>query len=752
MNNIKVSIIVSIFSANGLEKCLSSLVNQSLDNIEIFILNGEFSEDTQNIIAYYKAKFDYISLFNCKKKKFCYTDVISKANGEYIIFINSFDWLENNALKSYYDNALKNNADVVLYNIDETVENSFSKVKTLFKQLITYDMPLDQKEDNIKELLFNSNINFWSKMYKKSFLIKNNISFSNDSNGIDYTIHFKSILLSKNITCIPKLLYHKANVDNNLLKINYSRLIENFLEIKALLFKLKKISLFEKEYVTLVLTLSKNFFVSCPYTTVSQQYELIKEFFINQNFSKDVLKEISFNLYKFYIHITISESYIEYCYLNNNEIKNHTPVENILFEQITEKNKRLTKYEFKINNLEYYKNILLNISHEFEKNHFLNEEDLKKIREMKLFDENYYKYTYDYNYDINPFLHYLYIGHSEGKNPCEKFDGLFYENFNENVSKYEYNPLLYFVQRGMNEGITKINKNIWQPTHINKYEIDEEIKTFDKVGVTKNKRNPELIVSLTSFPERMYDIHYCLFSLLNQKLKPDRVVLWLAKEEFPNREYDIPKTVLNLKKFGLEIKFCENLMSFKKIIPSLKEFPNDIIVTADDDIYYADDWLELLYDNHKLYPNDIILHRSRKIAFDENFNVKEYDDWTLINEDTMPSYFHLINGGGGALYPPHSLHDTVVDEKIFLKEYSTTDDIWLWAMAVLNGTKIKTIKNEYNDFTPVNPARLLGLTDELTLFNSANKYGQNLKNMRKILKQYPLLIKKLKEEKQVELI
>lgn len=746
MKNTKLSIIVSIFSEKGLERCLSSLVNQSLDDMEIFLLDDGFSADTQNIMKFYEEKYNFISSFRCNKRKFCYNDVISKAKGEYVFLINSSDWIEKDALKNYLDNALKHDSDVVLFNVDDNSEKSFSKEKAIYNQANEYAVESNQKEKNLKEVLFASNVNFWSKMYKKSFLIKNNIRFSDEKNLYDYTIHFKSLIYSKRISCIPKPLYHKGNSGNNTAKINYSVLIDNFLEIKSLLVKLEKFSLFEKEYIILVLTLTRNYFDSSSDNTIYQQFESIKEFFIDQNFSGEILKEIPFDLYKFYVHTSISESYLEYCYLEKDESENHTFVENILFEQLNEKNKLITDYEFKINDLEYYKKILLNISNEFDKKHFLNEKDYEKITEMALFDEDFYKYTYGYNYDIHPFLHYLYMGHSEGKNPCEKFDGNFYENFNENVSKFEYNPLLYFVQRGMNEGITKINKNIWQPTHINKYELDEEIRTFDKSGVTKDKRNTEVIVSLTSFPERMYDIHYCIYSLLNQKLKPDRVVLWLAKEEFPNGEYDIPANVLNLKKFGLEIKFCKNLMSFKKIIPALKEFPDAIIVTADDDIYYADDWLELLYDNHKLYPKDIILHRSRKIAFDEKFNVKEYDKWTLINEDTMPSYYHLINGGGGALYPPHSLDDTVFNEKVFMGEYSTTDDIWLWAMAVLYGTKIKTIKNDYNDFTPVNPARLLGLTDELTLYNSANKYGKNLENMRKILKQYPLLIKKLKEE------
>ena len=71
----------------------------------------------------------------------------------------------------------------------------------------------------------------------------------------------------------------------------------------------------------------------------------------------------------------------------------------------------------------------------------------------------------------------------------------------------------------------------------------------------------------------MYEIHYTLYSLLNQTVKPDEVVLWLAKEQFPNGNDDIPPAVLDLQKNGLTIKWCEDLRSYKKLIPSLKEYP-----------------------------------------------------------------------------------------------------------------------------------------------------------------------------------
>ena len=71
---------------------------------------------------------------------------------------------------------------------------------------------------------------------------------------------------------------------------------------------------------------------------------------------------------------------------------------------------------------------------------------------------------------------------------------------------------------------------------IDKNGVDYKIKNFRALGITENKRDTKIIVSLTSFPERMDDVHYTLYSLLNQEFKPDEIILWLSQEEFPNKE------------------------------------------------------------------------------------------------------------------------------------------------------------------------------------------------------------------------
>ncbi len=277
--------------------------------------------------------------------------------------------------------------------------------------------------------------------------------------------------------------------------------------------------------------------------------------------------------------------------------------------------------------------------------------------------------------------------------------------------------------------------------HIDKPSMQKTIDAFQGNGVAVNSgRAPRLIVTLTSFPERMYDIHFTIYSLLNQSLKPDAVVLWLAPSQFPNGEKDIPETVLKLKANGLTIKWCDDLRSYKKLIPALKEYPKDILVTADDDIFYPINWLELLYAGYLRNPKSVQCHRGHKLQFDKAGHILPYKKWKhRINHD-IASFQNFFTGAGGVLYPPHSLYRDVSDVKLFQKLAPNADDLWFWTMAVLAGTPINIVESRIKNLIYVNPERELKLTSEITLtmVNTADR--QNDRQLQQIISHYPQLM------------
>lgn len=290
---------------------------------------------------------------------------------------------------------------------------------------------------------------------------------------------------------------------------------------------------------------------------------------------------------------------------------------------------------------------------------------------------------------------------------------------------------------------TKKNKI---PKHINRARILPKISSFDKIGINADKRSPKLIVSLTSFPERITEIHFTLYSLLNQSTKPDELILWLAREQFPNGEADIPPIVLNMQKNGLTIKWCDDLRSYKKLIPTLKEYPDDIIVVVDDDIYYPAKWLEKLYRQHLKTPKDVIGHRGHRIVLDPSGHPVSYRKWHKNRTLKQGSFLNMMTGCGGVLYPPHSLHPDACNIKLFQKLAPYADDIWFWAMTVLNNVKIRNFRGRFRKVLLVNPEREMRVTNELTLAKLNIDNDGNSRQMADIIAHYPQIIQKLKDE------
>lgn len=277
---------------------------------------------------------------------------------------------------------------------------------------------------------------------------------------------------------------------------------------------------------------------------------------------------------------------------------------------------------------------------------------------------------------------------------------------------------------------------------IDKQMLNIEIANNMSFGLNTKLRERKLIVTLTSFPERMYDIHFCIYSLLNQNLKPDEVILWLAEDQFPNGEKDIPREVLDLKEKGLTIKWCRNLYSYKKLIPAYKEFKNCILITADDDIFYPENWLAILYKSYLTHPNAITCHRAHRIKLDKDKKILPYKKWAKKINGPNFSYLNFFTGAGGVLYPPNSLNENVTNVKAFTELAPHGDDIWFWAMALLNNTKIYVANNNIKSLTYVNPERERGKTGELTLFAN-NKQGGNDNQIQKILDAYPAIYERL---------
>jgi hypothetical protein len=194
-------------------------------------------------------------------------------------------------------------------------------------------------------------------------------------------------------------------------------------------------------------------------------------------------------------------------------------------------------------------------------------------------------------------------------------------------------------------------------------------------------RKREVIVSLTSYPARFATLHLTLKSLLLQSVSPDMVVLWIAHQD----EKKLPTGVRKLTSAGLHIMLCDDLKSFKKIIPALTLFPGADIVTADDDVYYWRDWLKELLEASNRHPGDVIAHRTHRIVLDDEGRPRPYREWLLNIKCIDPDPLNFATGTGGVLYPSGCFHPDVLDINRFMSLCPAADDVWLYWMVRRNG-------------------------------------------------------------------
>ena len=218
-----------------------------------------------------------------------------------------------------------------------------------------------------------------------------------------------------------------------------------------------------------------------------------------------------------------------------------------------------------------------------------------------------------------------------------------------------------------------------------------------KIGITDHKRKPSIIVSLTTIPERIDKVYLCIESLLKQTVKPDHLILWLSESKENGRgtvnNGNIPVQLNRLRKRGLEIEFCRDIRSHRKIIYTLKENPDSVIVTADDDFFYPKDWLKVLYESYQVEPQYIHCHRAHLMVKTPDGKLKKYRDWKLRSPGIYePSLLLFPTNGGGVLYPAGSLHKEVFNEAVFMRICQTCDDVWLKAMSLLKGIACKKAK------------------------------------------------------------
>lgn len=201
----KVSVLIPIYNSEKyLDKCIQSVISQTLSDIEIILINDGSLDDSENIINKYKSdtRIEIITEQN-SGYGVCLNKAINIAKAQYIFILESDDFINKDILEKLYAHAK--------YDI---VKASFN----FYPDNIRYKLNIDglYSIDDKPEMI-NVKPSIWSSIYRKDFLIENNIKF-NESKGASYqdiSFHFKALFCAKNIYFLDEPLYNYRTDSNS---------------------------------------------------------------------------------------------------------------------------------------------------------------------------------------------------------------------------------------------------------------------------------------------------------------------------------------------------------------------------------------------------------------------------------------------------------------------------------------------------------------------------------------------------------
>lgn len=224
---VKVSIIVPVYNSEKyIEKCIESLINQTYQNIEILIINDGSTDNSYSICDEYAKKDTRIKLFSIENSGVSYARNlgIENAQGEFITFVDSDDWIKSNMIDFAVKKQNEDNADIIIWSCIKSNPN-----REILVPLLNED---DQSFTDDKSYLYLKSINYfykqdisktavsagttWCKLYKRKFILENNLRFNPKlTRAQDTVFSINAFYIAGKISYYNEHLYHyRENEDS----------------------------------------------------------------------------------------------------------------------------------------------------------------------------------------------------------------------------------------------------------------------------------------------------------------------------------------------------------------------------------------------------------------------------------------------------------------------------------------------------------------------------------------------------------
>lgn len=249
ISKVKVSVIIPVYNVEKyLDRCIQSILNQTLKEIEIILVDDGSSDNSSQICDEYSKKDNRIKVIHKKNEGlgFARNSGMEIARGEYIAFVDSDDFIEKNGFEYMYKISVENKVDMCMSGYYKYNSQNKTKEKIeIIKKITTYEgdevklcacRMIGSLPEELKDEYYGMSV--WKNLYFLNFLRKNNLKFNSEREYVseDAIFHLNCVPKMKKVIIIPESFYNYCD-NTNSITLSKTFRESKFEEYKKLYFK-----------------------------------------------------------------------------------------------------------------------------------------------------------------------------------------------------------------------------------------------------------------------------------------------------------------------------------------------------------------------------------------------------------------------------------------------------------------------------------------------------------------------------------
>jgi len=282
-----------------------------------------------------------------------------------------------------------------------------------------------------------------------------------------------------------------------------------------------------------------------------------------------------------------------------------------------------------------------------------------------------------------------------------------------------------------------------------KAEATAWIEAIDHRLLPDVKKKDNVTVSLTSHGKRVADFApFAIYSIFHQTVLPNRIVLNINQEKW--NEDNLPELIKKLQIAGLEVNLCEDVGPHTKLLPALQKYPDDIIITVDDDVYYESSLVADLMEDYNQKIEPCVICKSALLVGCKDDSILPYSQWEMATLENSRNQLISPLGFCGVLYTPHAFPKEVFNKTVYRKLAKYADDIWFSVVEIMEQIPVYLSSKPQDDMLYINHTNEFDVQNSDALHFTNDGQKRNDEQLRALVDYYNLdmseIIVKQKEQ------